>query len=97
MYIKIVRNYGSSDDPPPEKLFECKSLDWRRIGKDEKIGLREDVVYAFHPPEVPTEPTSFEVEMWLWDKEGEPTQILLRDATVYVMNDRGGTIDTIYA
>ena len=91
MILKIVRNYPYNKYPTPEVVVECERYDTR----------------AFDPQDNDTE----SAENMFCDKKGEvdPTHTLitfrkkkfaslfvLGNATVFVMNNEGKTIDIIY-
>jgi len=100
MYVKILRGpgFGGANEPAPSMLFECDHLEWRWLGEDEDVEVRDDAIYAFcQPPLRATpEPAAFRAEMWLWRDVGDATQVLLSNAIVYVMNDEGKTVDKFY-
>ena len=91
MILKIRRNYPDSNYPTPEVVVECERYDTR----------------AFDPQDNDTE----SAESMFCDKDGEvnPTLTLitfvkrkfaslfiLGHATVFVMNNDGKTVDTLY-
>jgi len=110
MFIKITQTDSQSDESTRTIVLECKR--YEKIFHPEptqspmpprNYTIREDVIYAYSDDYseegsmVSPRDEHFFYELWAYDDNKEPIQILLRDAIVYVMNSEGKTIDKMYA
>lgn len=93
MFIKVIRHGGGL-----ERMFECDDYERFTIAKEEPTAVREDCIYCFMPAnssntELPSQ--WFPEQLWLNSHDAMGfRQILLRGASVFVMSERGDTIDS---
>lgn len=92
MNLKMVRNWGDGMNPAQEVMVECDRYD--RRGADKTDSQLANVESMFCDDDGEVEPTVFLTVL----RDGKPPKFfVLGYATVYVMNDKGKTIDTIHA
>ena len=91
MILKIRRNYGKLWNEVPEVVVECDRYDRRAyVPDDSKIGAAQSI-FCDEDGEVDPQHT---IRTYKNRKFAE--LFLLGHATVFVMNNEGKTIDTIY-
>ena len=91
MILKIRRNYGDLWAEVPEVVVECDRYDRRAyVPNDDKIGAAQSMFCA----EDGTVNPLYTIRTYINRKFSE--LFLLGNATVFVMNNEGKTVDTIY-
>ena len=91
MIIKIRRNYGKLYNEVPEKVIECDEYDKRAYNEfDSKAEAAESL---FCDEKGLVNPT---ITLTTFRKRKFAGKYLLGYATVFVMNNEGKTVDTIY-
>jgi len=109
MFIKITQADSQIDGSNRTIVFECKRYEKSFHPEPTQLPtpprnyvIREDVIYAYvddyseEGSMVSPRDAHFFYELWAYDDNKEPIQVLLRNATVYVMNGEGKTIDKMY-
>ena len=92
MILKIVRNWGSGKNPAQEVVVECDRYD--RRGADATDSQVSNMESMFGDEDGKVEPTCVLTAI----RHGRPPEFfLLGHANVYIMNNEGKTIDTIFA
>lgn len=91
MILKIRRNYGKKWNEVPEKVVECDEYDKRAYHEiDSKIEAAE-LLFCDKDGEV--NPT---ITLTTFKNRKFAGKYLIGHATVFVMNNEGKTVDTIY-
>ncbi len=86
-----MRNWGSEDNPPPEVVIECQRYEAR--GSHLTDAQIEVVESMFCDEKGEAHPSTVIMAL---NAGHEPMMFLLGHATVFVMNNEGKTVDTIY-
>ena len=91
MILKMVRNYRSKDDSPPEMVVEC---DRYIVSSSIKASdLEGDVIYFWDDGAGNRKPT---ICISAFQEGRDPKRLMLSNAEVFVMNNDGKTVDRIY-
>lgn len=91
MIIKIRRNYGKLWNEVPEKVVECDEFDKRAY--DETDSKNESAESMFCDEKGEVHPT---ITLTTFKNRKFAGKYILGHATVFVMNNEGKTVDTIY-
>ena len=92
MILKIRQFESTKEDPAPEHVVECDRYTIQQF--DEALGVGVNARYFWKSGD-PDQKISRELILFSEDRVSQ--QIFLMNAVVYVMNNEGKTIDTIYA
>lgn len=91
MILKMVRNWGDGMNPAQEVVVECDR--YNRRGAHETDANMENMESMFGDGDGEVNPTCVLTAI----RDGRPPRFFLLGYTnVYVMNNEGKTIDTIY-
>ena len=103
MYIKIMPRDHPADpdavaptrDRNEETLLEGDWIERNKLFEDDELDTGANTIYAF--PEGNQAGEEFLMELWIHRLDSKPsTQVILKNALVFIMNDEGKTIDKIY-
>ena len=91
IYVKLVKHGGEA-----ERILECKHFERFMRSPDALPAVREDAIQAWSDHPFAKFTDYYPEELWLMDGVDPKgfTQVLLRGCSVYVMSDRGDTIDS---
>ena len=91
MILKIRRNYGKWRAEIPERVTECDEYERRAYDPEDNTALHAESMFCNEKGEAfPT------VTLITYRNKKFANMFLLGHATVFVMNNEGKTVDTIY-
>jgi hypothetical protein len=91
MILKIRRNYGNNWSEVPEKIIECDEFDRREYDESDNKAEAAELMFCDEAGEVHPVYT-----IVTYRNRKFAGMYILGHATVFVMNNEGKTVDTIY-